>query len=123
MKVLIAMTLAAIGAAVGWNLRTTMLHERELATKDAQLKIMQHELEISRERDKELITMMAEELKKLQEHIAEMKSVEQPTPLAPQPFEIPKKDPKNKKDPRIEDYQHILRDKFEQRTEQMQMKK
>jgi len=43
-KVLIAMILAAVGAAVGWNLRTTMLHERELATKDAQLKIMEHEL-------------------------------------------------------------------------------
>lgn len=135
MKVLVGMTLAAIGAAVGWNLRTTLMHERELATKDAQMKIMEHELAIARAADKELITMMAEEIKKLKEAVeatcahmaAEPAKPEFPLPLQPQP-EKPKKDPKKTfekffpPEQRTDDYQRILRDKFEQRTEQMQMK-
>jgi len=132
MKVLIAMTLAAIGAAVGWNLRTTMMHERELATKDARMEIMEHELAIARAADKELITMMAEEIKKLKEAVeatcahmaAESAKPEFPMPLQPQPEKNPKKtfDKFFPPEQRTDDYQRILRDKFDQRTEQMQLK-
>lgn len=119
----ITMLMGAAGTALSWGMLTLSQHDRALADKSAEIKILQHELELTRERDKELITMMAEELKKLQEHIQEMKDLEQPTPIAPQPFSLPKKEPKKKwPEQKVEDYQHILRDKFEQRTEQLQLK-
>jgi len=111
--VVLSMVLTATGTAVGWGIVTVMQHDRELSRKDAELQILKHEMEMARERDKELIAMMAEELKKLQDHIQEMKDQE---PLAAEP----KKDPKKPKWSE-QDYQHILRDKFEQRTEQMQL--
>jgi len=73
--------------------------------------------------------MMAEEIKKLKEaveatcaHMAE--EVAKPEfPLAPQPEPKKPKETFNKFFPpeqRTDDYQRILRDKFEQRTNQMQ---
>lgn len=133
--VILSMVFTAFGGAVVWGVTTVIVHEKKLMqqkqTNDDLLKAMEE----AHKRDKELITMMAEEIKKLHEA---MKSTcdhiesENKNPLAGVMPWVKPEDDKAKEKPkekiadkffppeqRTDDYQRILRDKFEQRTEQM----
>lgn len=137
--VILSMVFTAFGGAVVWGVTTVIVHEKKLMeqkqTNDDLLKAMQE----AHKRDKELVTMMAEEIKKLQdavrktcEHVeTEAKNPLEsvfpwPRPPQPQPEEKLKDEPKRRNDKfekffppeqRTDDYQRILRDKFEQRTQ------
>lgn len=127
----ITMLMGGVGTALSWGLLTLSQHDRALADKDADMKILRHEMALSKKRDEELITMMAEEIKKLKAAVEEScahaaeETYADNLPL-PQPRPEKKKDPKKSfekffpPEQRTEDYQRILRDKFNQRTEQMQ---
>ncbi len=145
---LIVALIAGAGTAISWGMLNISEQRRDLTDQKADMKIMRHEMKLMRKRDEELITMMGEEIKKLQLaveetclHLTETDEKEpikklEPYELVPLPQPQPKKDPESipkKKDPsatlekffppeqKTEDYQRILRDKFNQRTEQMQM--
>lgn len=135
----ITMLMGGVGTALSWGLITLTQHDRALVDKDAEMKILKHEMQLAKERDEELISMMAEEIKKLQKavedscaHLAEESEKAKPVfPVKPlpqpeKPKEKPETDP-NKifekyfpPEQRTDDYQRILRDKYRQRTEQMQ---
>lgn len=130
--VVLSMVLTAFGGATVWGITTILQHERTLIQGQAEFETMKKELEAARQRDEELITMMAEEMKKLQkaveascEHLVE-KGDEKPEFPMPQPIPPVGKDPKKTFDKffppeqRTDDYQRILRDKYRQRTEQNQ---
>lgn len=135
--VVLSMVLTGIGGAIVWGITTILQHERELATKSAQILLLQEAMKHTKDRDEELVTMMAEEIKKLKlaveescAHLAEEKEeLKQLGPIKPQlPLELekPKKIPESNSkfekffppEQRTDDYQRILRDKFNQRTEQ-----
>ena len=134
--VILSMVLTAMGGGVVWGLTTILQQQKRLADQGADIIILKDAAAKASERDKELITLMAEEIKKLQKAVKETcdhaieHTEEKPTwpiakPLLPLP--PPKKGKKitDKFFPeqKMEEYQRILRDKFEQRTEQMQMKR
>jgi hypothetical protein len=131
-KIILAMVITAFGGATVWGVTTIIQHERQLILQEAENKMLKEQLSNARSRDEELITMMAEEIKKLQKaveetcaHVVEEEKPEWPPVAKPQPQ--PKKDPKeafNKFFPpeqKTQDYDRILRDKFRERTEQHQI--
>ena len=118
--VVLSMVLTAFGGATVWAITTILQHERELATKSAKIMILEDELKRAQERDEKLLTLVAEEIKKIQDGTKpeeEKKEpmvwpIPRPTPIPPTPKKAPPKQG-------TEEYQRILRDKFRQRTEQM----
>jgi hypothetical protein len=137
--VVLSMVLTAVGGGIVWGLTTILQHERTIANGGAEIKILKNELRLARERDKELVSLMAEEIKKLQATLkaAAMekdneKPMLKPADLIPVPQPIPpppkEKDPEKEKiqdkffpkEQKVDEYKRILRDKFNQRTDQLQ---
>lgn len=131
---ILSMVLTGVGTAIGYTVVTVMQHERDLAKKDAQILMLQEALKHTKQRDEELISMMAEEIKKLKLAVEESCAhvageVSKPAfPVRPLPDPQPEKDPKKVFDKffppeqRTDDYQRILRDKFKQRTDNMEQR-
>lgn len=125
--IVIAGLLMAFGSTVVWGVKVILDHERQLIIKDGEIQNLQAELQRAASRDKELISILAEEIKKVEKAHEEKEPIIGPMPAKPRPnvFIKPKKNPVAEKmfpEQRVEDYQRILRDKFEQRTEQHQMR-
>ena len=123
--IVIAGLLMAFGSAVVWGVKVILDHERQLIMKDGEIRNLQVELQRTQKRDKELLELVAEEMKQIQEAVNKTCEHKE-EPVFPQPQPAPKVNPTAEKffpEQKTEDYKRILRDKFEQRTmpQQMQM--
>lgn len=118
--VVIAGLLVAFGSAVVWGVKVILDHERVLVRQEATNANVQEKMAEGKERDKELIALLAQELKALQQAIDAKHAEPVVGPVPPVAWPQPKPTAKSKLFPKqtTEDYQRILRDKFEQRTEQ-----
>jgi hypothetical protein len=131
--VVLSMVLTAVGSAVAWGVVTILGHERELIMREARIKQLEQDLKDAKGRDTEIVNLMGEEIDDLRGSIRRLwatrnKTREATTEVKPVP-EIPDstKEPKEPKKPieefqikpKGDDYKRILRDKFEQRTQQM----
>ena len=129
--VVLSMVFTAFGGAVVWGVTTVIVHEKKLMEQKRTNDDLLKSLEEARQADKELVTMMAEEMRKLQEAVKKtcdhVESENDKNPLAEvfpwvKPEEKAKDEPRKKisekffpPEQRTDDYQRILRDKFQQR--------
>lgn len=112
--VIISGLLLAFGGTVVWAVTVILEHERNDITQAAEIELLKRELSDGKKINKEMLTITAEELHKLRKQIAE-KPPESITPW-PAPNAAP---PMQSTD----EYKGILRDKFEQRMQQIQQQR
>lgn len=124
--IVIAGLLMAFGSTVVWGVKVILDHERQLIIKDGEIQNLQAELERAKSRDKELIGILAEEIKGMQSVAPTPEPIIGPMPIRPSTSTFIKPERPSAADKlfpdKVEEYQRILRDKFEQRTEQHQLR-
>jgi len=127
--IVLTMLVTAVGTAIALGMSMLFQHERELSRKDARIEILENELKLSKDRDKELVTLVAEEIKVLQESVESAcqqlkKEEDAKEPETSSWFGMPKPKKPTAAEKLFQDkknYERVLRDKFEQRIQQHQM--